>query len=301
MIKQIQNKSDEVKIAVIGGDRRQLAAAESFASHGASVLAWGFDRCGELPRGVAASASAQTAVMEADAVLLPIPCMADDRLLNAPLAAHPVSMRELISCAQGGIWFAGRVGGEYTDMAAERGIRLVDYSLREEFGVRNAVPTAEGAVGIAMGELPVTIHGARSLVIGYGRIGRVLSRMLQGLGSSVTVAARREEHRAWISCDGNIPIKPSDMARYAADSDVIFNTVPQVLLDAELLSHVGENTPIIDLASKPGGVDIEVAKLQNKRVIWALSLPAKVAPITSGRIIFDCVSSILRDEEGWRI
>ena len=79
-----------------------------------------------------------------------------------------------------------------------------------------------------------------------------------------------------------------------ADCDVVFNTVPDKIIGGnELLT--AKNTLIIDLASKPGGVDMEKAKDLGVKVIWALGLPGKVAPVTSGNIIKETILNIFSE------
>ena len=79
-----------------------------------------------------------------------------------------------------------------------------------------------------------------------------------------------------------------------ADCDVVFNTVPDKIIGGnELLT--AKNTLIIDLASKPGGVDMERAKDLGVKVIWALGLPGKVAPVTSGNIIKETILNIFSE------
>ena len=78
--------------------------------------------------------------------------------------------------------------------------------------------------------------------------------------------------------------------------DVVFNTVPSLVFDKRLLEKTPDDTLIIDLASRPGGVDMNTAKAMGKHVIWALSLPGKVAPVSAGKIIFSTVMKILGEE-----
>ena len=88
------------------------------------------------------------------------------------------------------------------DAAEAKGLLFRDYFAREELAVANAVPTSEGAIQIAMEELPITLHGARVLVIGFGRLGKVLSGQLKGLGALVSVAARSCTDLAWAQTCG---------------------------------------------------------------------------------------------------
>ena len=74
------------------------------------------------------------------------------------------------------------------------------------------------------------------------------------------------------------------------------NTIPAKILDRELLNYVNSDSLIIDLASKPGGIDFGAAKELGKNVIWALSLPGKTAPITAGNIIYETICEIITEE-----
>ena len=62
------------------------------------------------------------------------------------------------------------------------------------------------------------------------------------------------------------------------------------------LDVFNEKSIIIDLASRPGGVDFDYGKKIGKRIIWALSLPGKVAPVTAGRIIYNTVVTLLNEK-----
>ena len=150
-----------------------------------------------------------------------------------------------------------------------------------------------------MRELPITLHGSRALVIGYGRIGKVLSRLLKALGVNVTASARKPSDLAWIRADGINAANTSELCSLFEnkDFDMIFNTVPHTVLGTKELERIRVGTLIVDLASKPGGVDTEAADAMSHSVIWALSLPGKVAPVTSGRIIADTVLAHLKKYE----
>lgn len=164
--------------------------------------------------------------------------------------------------------------------------------------IANAVPTAEGAIQIAMEELATTIFGLKVLVVGYGRISKVLSRLLRSMGARVTVSARKFSDLAWIEADGFTPAHTNDLGEAMEGSQLIINTVPAAVLNEELLTKVQKGCLLIDLASKPGGIDFSTASRLGLKAIWALSLPGKVAPITAGKIIFDTMQNIERERRG---
>ena len=103
--------------------------------------------------------------------------------------------------------------------------------------------------------------------MGYGRIGKILSRMLHGLGANVWVEARKYADLAMIEGHGYEPLSLGELKNVVGEFDIIFNTVPSLILDEALLKRVHPDTLIIDLASKPGGVDFESAKLMGIKVI----------------------------------
>lgn len=70
-----------------------------------------------------------------------------------------------------------------------------------------------------------------------------------------------------------------------------------MILDQEHLLALSDHALIIDLASNPGGVDFDAASAMGRRVIHALSLPGKVAPITAGDMIKDTICNILEEQE----
>lgn len=159
----------------------------------------------------------------------------------------------------------------------------------------DAVPTAEGAIQIALEELPITLQGARVLVIGYGRLGRTLAPRLAGLGARVSVSARRWADLAWIEAEGYGVEHTGQLKGWLCGYDLVVNTVPARVLDEETLRDLKPGCLVIDLASKPGGVDFEAARRLGVRAIWALSLPGKTAPVTAGRAIRTAIYNILNE------
>ena len=149
--------------------------------------------------------------------------------------------------------------------------------------IPNAVPTAEGAIEIAIAETPFTIHG------------KILSKDLYALGAQTYVEARKYADLAMIEGHGYEPLPLDNLKEHIHEFDIIFNTIPSLILDDEILTKVKKDALIIDLASKPGGIDFDAAKSYGLKVIWALSLPGKIAPVSSGAIIKDTIMNIIKE------
>ena len=280
-------------ISVIGGDLRQLTLAELLSADGYEVSVSGFGR--DSVSGRYRTENDLKRASEADIIILPMPVVQSKGLLNAPFSDTPIALSEIAESVKSTALILGGRIGEDTYSLFES-CKCIDYYEREELMIKNAVPTAEGAIEIAITETPVTLAKSRCLIIGYGRIGKVLSRLLYGMGADVTVSARRYSDLAWIEVNGYTAVHNKDIIKSADSYDVIFNTAPALILDEAVLAKINPDSIVIDLASKPGGVDFQKAKDLGLKVIWALSLPGKTAPLTSGKIIKETVSNILYEE-----
>lgn len=139
---------------------------------------------------------------------------------------------------------------------------------------RNANITAHCALELALAKLPVTLEKCPVLVIGWGRIGKCLAKLLQGLGACVSVAARKESRRVMIEALGYRSIAPEEIRpeRYR----LIINTVP-----AMVLPTVPGTGLKMDLASVPG--------MGGRDILQAKGLPALLAPESSGELIAQTV------------
>ena len=283
--------------AVIGGDLRQAHLAGLLARDGYPVLAVGFERKDGLSPDVLQVKQAQEAAARADCVVLPLPFSVDGQSVNAPFSRAPIPLESLWRALRPHTFVTGGMFTPAVRWAAENyGFRAADYYAEEELAVRNTVPTAEGAIQIALEQLPVTLHGARCLVLGFGRVGKTLCRALSGLGAHVTGAARSYEDLAWMRALGCAPLHLDELPGAANAFDAVFNTIPAVILRREILAKFRQDVLIIDLASRPGGVDFEAATELGLHTVWALSLPGKVAPHTAGRFIKETVLHMLARE-----
>ncbi|MCM1328660.1 MAG: dipicolinate synthase subunit DpsA [Ruminococcus sp.] len=280
---------------IAGGDLRFAALADVLAEDN-SVWTAGFDRNVAMSRKVKAADSVSSIEERADCLILPLPASADGVTVSTPFSGKSISLESLSHAVkEGGIVLGGMISPEVKKFFAEKNIETADYAKREEFAVLNAVATAEGAVQVAMEETAATISGRKILILGAGRIAKVLIDVLSGFHTKITVAARKCSDLAWARVYGCESCPICDIDGILGDFDIIFNTVPAVVLDENRLKKISKKCLVIDLASKPGGVDFDTAGSLGVRTVWLLSLPGKVAPITSGRVIAETVENILRE------
>lgn len=256
------------RIAVVGSDARQAAAGRALARAGYAV------------------AGAEQ-VARADVILLPLPL--DES--RTPLA-------QLLRAAKPGAFaLGGRLSAQAVEIARQAGVELADYFARPELAVYNAIPTAEGCIGILLQQRTRTLWGAEVLVLGFGPVGQALAVRLSALGAGVTVCARRPEQRALAESLG---LRGAELARLGALApafDRVVNTIPAPVLTEPVLTALRPGSLIVDLASKPGGTDFVAAQRLGLRAIHALSLPAVCAPETAGEAVARTVLAILRERE----
>lgn len=286
---------------VIGGDLRQLYCAKAILNDGYSVCISCFeDYKLSLPFDML---DVKTAIRKSEIVILPLPVTKNGTTLNTPFSKVPVILDDSFARACSGKYvFCGMKENLLSTSSLWTSGMVFDYSKREEFAVMNAVPTSEGAIECAMREYAGTINGSNCLVIGYGRIGKVLSDMLGGLGAKVSVSARKKSDMAYIQAKGFKALNTNELSLMPQGHtvfDLIFNTVPFMILDSHTLARIapsGADTIIIDLASLPGGVDLEACERKGLKAMRALSLPGHVAPKAAGEIIKNAVYNITEED-----
>ena len=181
------------------------------------------------------------------------------------------------------------------EAALKYGFRLIEYGNIPSFVEENGAITAEGALQIAMRHRLRTLRGSDVLVIGYGGIGKPLSAMLKSLGADVSVAVRREEQLWILKGEGYRPILSKDLLQFAGEYDVIFNTAPQLLLTRPVLEQMSPGVLIVDLASRPGGVDWKTAREMELKAVHALALPGQLTPVSGAIAIQHAVYQICEE------
>ena len=285
----------EKSITVVGGDLRIVKLVEMLDNDGYKVYTYGLENSEELlnRERVEMCPTLEEAVAASKIVVGPVPLSSDRRRLSTPFGRNNVELTEFIDSLKGKYLIAGNIG--IKEELDSKGIQYTDLLKREEFSVLNTIATAEGTIQIAMEETQRTVHGSNILVMGFGRIGKVLAKMLDGIGAKVYCEARKNEDISWIKAYGYNPVHLNDLNENLNKFDIIINTIPFQILDAQRLDLVKKESIIIDLASNPGGVERKAAREKGLKVIWALSLPAKVAPLTSAEFIKETLYHVLKE------
>ncbi len=276
------------RFGILGGDYRYKLLYDGLVRDGYSVKAYGntfMTGCekalSELFEGV-------------DILIGPIPLSKDDRTA-AVSGGSVLTLDDLFEEMDKNnirTLIAGVISSDVAHRASEYDIKTHDFFEREEVAVYNAIPTAEGAISTAIQESDVTLFGSKTLVMGYGRCGKVLANMLKGLGADVYSTYRNEKTAAFIKAFGIKGFDICELKSRIHSFDYIFNTIPCEILTKEVLKNADKRCLIIDLAQAPGGTDFNFARDLNIRALYCPGLPGRTAPLTAAEILKKTILNI---------
>ena len=212
---------------VVGGDLRIIKLTKMLASDGNKVYVYGLEKAEELKENenITICNKLTEAVKNSDIIIGPIPFSSNGKDINTPFSDTPISIRELMHTINAKILIAGSIAPEVYEMANDEYIEIIDIMKREELAVLNTISTAEGAIEIMIANTNKIIHGSKILILGFGRIGKVLAKKLEGLSAKVTCAARKDEDLAWIKAYGHEETNINTIKENLSEYDIIINTV----------------------------------------------------------------------------
>ena len=277
------------KFLVIGGDMRQVHLANYLCQKGHSVITYGIENpalsCNCL------QASSFTSLVHPDMhIILPLPVTKDGTNLFITGNEPPVSIETLKSALMpSNIVFGGVIPKNLASDLKQLNISCYDLMADSAVAIRNGIATAEGAIAHAILESNIRLHNSNTLVLGYGRCGKVLCDKLKGIGANVTVCTRNPIDLALSESLGYNIIPFSRLKRYAGKFQFIFNTIPAPVLTSSCLNKINQKTVIIDIASVPGGTDFNYAKKKGINAKLCLGIPGKTAACSSGEILAEAI------------
>jgi len=288
---------DKKTFAVIGGDKRNIYLFKQLEIEGHNVRKFGFD--GYDLENVDESECLYDAMTGADYIIGPIPCSNNNASLNAVYGTSHIFIDDvfrLIKPEQ--IFFSGLIKANVSAIAKKYDVNCVDILKWEELALLNAIPTAEGALKIAIENTDFTLHGSNVMIVGYGRIGKVLCKMLSGIGANVYPVVKERHEAALARGYGYSPVLFGDMNASLADMNIIFNTVPQIIFDKKNIKFIDSDCLFVDVSSAPHGINNNFAKKAGINVLFAGSLPGAVAPKTAANYILETIYDYINKTEG---
>lgn len=271
---------------VIGGDGRYGWAARALRAAGIPVRTWG------VPGETDDASGLWQALSGAEMALLPLRPFVQEKMTVAGESVDAAMLPRLL--APEATLVAGEFPVALEAWFQEQGVKCISLLEQETYLLKNASITAEGGIYLAMKHMNRTLMGAKVLIIGWGRIGKLLSRKLLGLGSDVTVAVRKPEQKTEATLLGLRGVTSGVYEGGLGGYDLIVNTVPARVLTEAQLQETNRECVLLELASSPGGFP----EAYESRVVMGRGLPGKTAPKTAGECIASAVLACLSDEGG---
>lgn len=288
----------EQSIAVIGGDARYLELIRQLqALPNSTIVLVGFDRLEQSFTGLKQSEFYELKPAELDVVILPITGTDEFGNIETVFSDQPIQLTEswFEELNKSAIIFTGMANSYLKELAKNAGVQLVPLLNRDDVAIYNSIPTAEGAIMMAIEHTDYTIHSSNVVVTGFGRVGHTIANKFSRLGANVSVASRSLSDLARITEMNLKAIPLEELPTHLDDCDLLINTIPALVIKQEAIERLPAHTVIIDLASKPGGTDFEFAEKRGIKAILAKSLPGVVAPRTAGKILANVIIQILKE------
>ena len=258
-----------MNILIIGGDFRMNIAFEELKKQGYSVDSLGL------------KSNDNGKIENADVVLLPVPTTRDGKTVSCPQSDKIIPLEYINSANKNALILSC---GYTFDTP-----NCIDYLKLDSFCLYNAVPTAEGAIARAIIDTPFCIWNSKILIIGCGRVAKILADRLLALKCDLTVSARKTRDFAYLQALGIKHIHTNQVAEKADDFNIIFNTI-----DVPLFSDFKnlKNCYLYDLSTK-GCLDFNTAKKANIKAVMLPAIPGKIAPLTAGKIIAQTTNQLI--------
>ncbi len=282
---------------VLGGDLRNVKLAGMLADDGNKVYSFGQERSDEvLDDGrIEKCTSLKQALEKSQVIIAPVPFSGNSENINTPFSDEKIMIDELLKNNKSKIFISGSIKDDIKKKLDENYMQVVDIMKRDDLAILNTIATAEGTIEVAIKNTDKILQGSRVLVLGFGRVGKIVANKFSKLSAIVTCAARKVSDLAWIKAYGYNSLNINDMLYDLNEFDIIINTVPQTIIKERELKHMDSEVLLIDLASTPGGIDGKMATSMGLKFIWALALPGRIAPSSSAKFIKDTVYNILEE------
>ena len=285
-----------MNFSVIGGDLRLSNLAGILAKDENKVNVFGMENSNDVMenRKIIKCNTLEEAIKKSDVIIGSIPFMKNNEEMYATFSDEKIKLNDLVNKKhKDKIFIAGSIPTDVKSKLENSFGKVVDIMKEEELVVLNTIATAEGAIDVAIRNTDTTIHGSNILILGFGRVAKEVANKFHGLSAKVTCAARKKEDLAWIKAFGYKEVNINELGDDLKEYDIIINTVPHMIIDKEEMQYMKKNVLLIDLASSPGGINTEDAQKMNLKVVWALALPGKVAPVTSAEFIKQTIYNIV--------
>ncbi len=278
--------------ALIGGDERLTYMAENLSDMKYNVTTYCLD-VKEQKTNVFAAKSLKDAIESAKVLICPTPFTFDNKTIVSKALNCVLSIEEFKNnITKNNILFAGCIPKEILDICKQKNITVYDYMENNHLAIYNSIATAEGAIAEAIINQPTNLHLSNCLVLGFGRCAKTLANKLKGLLAKVSICAIDEDSRSEANAYGYNSFDFSQLKNKIKDFKYIFNTIPSIILDENILPFVDSDVFILDIAR---GVDMDFCKDKHINAKLSLGIPGRFSPKSSADALTNLTLKIINE------
>jgi dipicolinate synthase subunit A len=292
-----KSELEGVTVAVVGGDLRMLEHMRRARAAGATVQHYGFIPGAAEAAGQPQAASLAEAVSGAKIISCPIPGVGTDGSLFAKYTDEPLLMTSevLKGAAPGALMFTYRDTPQLIEWAKGTPAIVIGYGEEDELCILHAIPTAEGAIKVAVENTEETLLGMPVLCFGLGRVGMSVAQAFGAMKARVTLTARNPAQLARAYSMGFEPVHLSKLIERIDQFALIVSSSSGRVVTREIIERTRTDVVIMDLCSPPGSVDFDAAKALNRKVVWARA-QAGTAPRSAGGHEWQVLMRVVREK-----
>ncbi|WP_099301018.1 dipicolinic acid synthetase subunit A [Bacillus sp. Marseille-P3800] len=287
-----------IHVVMIGGDARQIEIVRKLSTLDARVSLVGFEQIDVGFIGVSKQEMEDIDWKTVEAILLPVGGIGNDGFINSVFSSEKIKLetKHLKQTPDNCTIYTGITSSRLDKMASQTKCQVVVLMNRNDVAIYNSIPTAEGAVMLVIQHTDSTIHQANIAVLGLGRIGMTIARTFKELGAHVSVGDRDSASLARAFELGLKPFHLDETKQALEQADVVINTIPAKVVTSSVLTEMKQHAFLLDLASKPGGIDHDYAEKRGLKSMLVPGLPGMVAPKTAGKILANVLSDLLLEQ-----
>ncbi|MDQ0299184.1 dipicolinate synthase subunit A [Salibacterium salarium] len=283
-------------VAVIGGDARQIEMAEYLQESGVDVILIGFDLWNRNQAGIMKATGNGDVPWDClHAVILPVSGLKPNNKVEAAFSEQPLYLEQrwIQQINKECLIITGISSKELAMITEKMNRNSIALLERDDVAIYNSIPTAEGVLLMVMQETDITVHQSNTLVLGFGRTGQTIASTFLALGAYAKVGTGNPSEKARAEAMGLEVFNLSELKSVIQTADICINSIPTRVLTKDILVHVPNHTVLIDIASRPGGIDLGYAEKRGVKALQAPGLPGVVAPKTAGRVLGRVISQLL--------
>ena len=239
--------------------------------------------------------SLEEAIIKSDIVVTAVPISKDKLTLTGEYTDLKISLEDFFMKLKNVFLVSGMVPDKFSKVLTENNVKVLDLLKDESYIIFNAKITVEGIIKYLIENTEDTIFNSKILVLGYGRIGKILCNVLKSFTENIYCMPNSKEELEWLksNCvnyifeenfnDLNKNLKKVDniakkeLHKFLGNFEIIINTIPRIILNEKEICSLNKDVFILDVASKPGGINQENAMKNNINFLWKLGIPAEIS------------------------